>query len=145
MSNILDDNTPVFYVPGRPGIIDVAILRDGEQVGHYSGETLPQINLRHPGVILGLLGLQVQASEDYFRHGPIAISEERYIDMLEVLPPVAWYGIGSAEESFKLSERTSGNITAIFCRLDERYFEMQDSIFMKHADIVTACRTKAAT
>ena len=44
---------PVFYVPGTTTIIDDAIDRAGVLVGHYSGETLEQIRLRHPGAALG--------------------------------------------------------------------------------------------
>jgi len=141
--NILDDNTPVFYVPGRPGIIDLAVMRNGEQVGGYSGETLPQIALRYPGVQLGELGPVSAASDESWKSPPVEITADRYMEMLEVLPPVAWRGIGTEEETFKLSERTSGNITAIFCRIGERHFEMQDSIHMKHDDIITACRAVA--
>ena len=142
MMSILDDSTPVFYVPGRPGIIDLAVLRDGEQVGGYSGETLPQIALRYPGVQLGELGPVSAASDESWKSPPVEITADRYMEMLEVLPPVAWKSSRDAE-TFKLSERTSGNITAIFCRLGERYFEMQDSIFLKHDAIVDACKATA--
>lgn len=136
----LNDNTPVFYIPGRPGIIDLAIMRDGVYVGGYSGEAESDLNKRYPGVILGRLGPVVEQSDDHFRAPPVEITQERYIEMLEVLPPDDWRGVGSAEESFKLSERTSGIITAIFCRIGERYFEMSDSVFMKHDEIAKRCR-----
>ena len=44
---------PVFYVPGTTTIIDNAVDRSGVLVSDYSGETLEQIRLRHPGAGLG--------------------------------------------------------------------------------------------
>ena len=138
----MNDSTPVFYVPGKPGIIDLAILHNGLQVGQYSGETIDQMAIRHPGVALGELGPVCEQSENYFRHAPVKITRERFFEMLEVLPPVGWIHEGNAE-SFKLSERTSGNITAIFAAVAGQYFEMSDSIFMSHAKIVEACKAAA--
>jgi len=77
--------------------------------------------------------------EDGFRSGPVAVSRERYWEMLEILPPVGFTNRGE-EETFKMSERTAGNITAIFARIGDRHFEMADSLFMKHADIIAAVR-----
>jgi hypothetical protein len=138
MKMITDDNTPVFYVPGRPGIIDLAIERDGVMRGGYSNESLDEMDKRYPGVQLGKLGPVAAASEDMFRSPPQPISEERFREMLEVLPPQGWHS-GDGAESFKLCERTSGSITAIFCRIGDRYFEMQDSFTLPHNEIVTRC------
>lgn len=81
--------------------------------------------------------------EDGFRKEPVEVTLERYMEMLEVLPPVGFNNTG-AEESFKLVERTAGNITAILTRIGDRYFEMSDSIFLKHADIVARVRGSEA-
>lgn len=134
----MNDNDPVFYVPGRAGIIDLAINRDGVLRGAYSNETLEEMAKRHPGVQVGELGPVAAASEDMFRHPPRAISEDRFIEMLEVLPPEDWQR-GAGAESFKLMERTSGSITAIFCRIGDRYFELSDSFTLSHNEIVTRC------
>jgi hypothetical protein len=134
----IDDSTPVFYVPGRPGIIDLAIERDGLMRGGYSGETLEEMAKRYPGVRIGELGPVAAASEDMFRHPPRPITAERFEEMLCVLPPEDWHGGGGAE-SFKLCERTSGSITAIFCRIGNRYFELSDSFTLSHNEIVTRC------
>ena len=50
------------------------------------------------------------------------VSEERFIEMLEVLPPMQWTR-SKTSESFKLEELTSGDITACFVRIGARYFE----------------------
>lgn len=132
----INDKTPVFYVPGKPGIIDTAVVgADGIARSYYEGETLDQMQVRYPGAALGELGPVSEASEAMFVSVPVEVDEARYMEMLEVLPPMHWKNQG-VSESFKLSERTSGNITAIFCRIQGRYFEMQNSVFMSHEDIV---------
>ncbi len=135
----MNANTPVFYVPGRPGILALAIERDGVLRSEFGNETLEQMCARYPGAALGELGPVSEQSESFYRSAPVEITRERFIEMLEVLPPVGWVHAGDAE-TFKLSERTSGNITPIFCRIGERHFELSDSIFMKHDAIVAACR-----
>ena len=137
--NIMRDEQPVFYQPGKPGMIDLAIERNGVLTGGYSGETLEQIRLRYPAAEVGTLGAVCAASEDMFRSKPVRITEERFCEMLDVLPPEGWIRRDGCE-SFKLCERTSGNITAIFARIGADYFEMQDSIFTKHDAIIAACR-----
>ena len=125
----------VFYVPGKPGIIDV--VHPVSKRGGYSGETLEEMRLRYPGAEIADWDTVLQASDDMFRSAPIEITEARFMEMLEVLPPVGWTQRNGCE-SFKLSERTSGNITAIFARVGNRYFEMSDSIAMPHDKIIEA-------
>ena len=72
-----------------------------------------------------------QRYENAFKSSPVEISEDRWNEMLGVLPPVAWT-TDQTGESFKLSERTAGSITAIFVRIGERYFELSDSITLPH-------------
>ena len=136
------DDQKVFYQPGKPGIIDLAIERNGVLTGGYSGETLEAVQVRYPGAQVGELGPVCAASEDMFKVRPVKITEERFIEMLDVLPPVGWVRKDGCE-TFKLSERTSGNITAIFAHIGADFFEMQDSIFTKHDAIIAACKAVA--
>jgi Protein of unknown function (DUF1419) len=129
------DKTPVFHVPGKPGIIDTCI----NGIGMYSGETLEQIQARYPGAVIGELGQVAEESEEHFKSAPVEITEERYWEMLEILPPVSWVHGAASTESFKMSERMYGDITAIFCKIGNRYFEMSDNIRMPHAEIVKRC------
>lgn len=77
--------------------------------------------------------------ENAFKSEPVAITEAHYHDMLNVLPPVGWrnttYG-----ESFKLSERIAGNVTAIFVRINDRHFTFVDDIRTPHEE---CCRRVA--
>jgi hypothetical protein len=60
--------------------------------------------------------------------------------MLNILPPVRWENWDSWEV-FRMSERTSGTITAIFCRIGSKYFELEDSIFLKSPEILRLCQS----
>ena len=50
------------------------------------------------------------------------ITAERWEDMLNILPPEKWQTVAGVE-IFRMSERLTGNITAHFARIGERYFE----------------------
>lgn len=141
----MNDNQPVFYQPGKPGIIDIAIMRDGESVltSGYFHETLGQVRLRYPDAEAGELGPVVKATEAMFKRPPVEITSDRFHEMLEILPPEDWRTATNGT-SFKLCEHTSGNITAIFVFTMGRYFEMQDSAFMTHADIIAAVNERFA-
>jgi hypothetical protein len=76
-----------------------------------------------------------QRFENSFKSEPVEITAERWDEMLGVLPSVAWKNDG-AHESFKISERTAGSITAIFVRIDDRYFELSDTITLPHRECV---------
>lgn len=74
--------------------------------------------------------------ENAFKREPVEITEDRWHEMLGVLPPVGWRTAPYNHESFKISERTAGSVTAIFVRIDDRYFELSDSITLPHLDCV---------
>ena len=74
--------------------------------------------------------------ENAFKREPVEITEDRFHEMLGVLPPVSWRTAPCSHESFKISEQTAGSVTAIFVRVDDRYFEFADSITLPHRDCV---------
>jgi hypothetical protein len=80
-----------------------------------------------------------QRFENSFKSEPVEISIERWDEMLGVLPPVGWKNDG-VHESFKISERTAGSITAIFVRINDRYFELSDTITLPHRECVERVR-----
>lgn len=137
----ISDIKRCFYVPGKPGIIDAVHPTTG--LGLYSGETLKQIRERNPGAEEGDFSEVCSCQADYWRRPPVAITAERFEEMLCVLPPEDWEQ-GSGWEVFKLTERTSGTVTAIFCRLGEQFFELADCIYTPSDEIVSKCRAVAA-
>lgn len=125
-----------FYTPGQPGIIDLVHPNTGKSV--ISGDTLEEIRERYPDAEIGDFDEIVGQQDAYWRKPPTEITQERFIEMLEVLPPVGWE-IGEDTEVFKLCERTSGTMTAIFCRLGDRYFELCDNINMPAGMVIAKC------
>lgn len=73
--------------------------------------------------------------EDQFKTPVQEISAEDFDDGLNVLPPVCWTRARGAQ-SFKISERVAGCVTAIYVNIGDRYFRFQDDIRMPHD---TAC------
>jgi len=78
------------------------------------------------------------------------ISEEKWRDMLEVLPPEKWQTVKGVE-IFRMSEYTSGNITGHFARLGECYFSANRDTRTEYsdmaaeiADIVSNAQTRNA-
>lgn len=86
-----------------------------------------------PDLILLPPGEAFKRYEDSFKSGPQEITKERFFEMLEVLPPIAWHDTSDGE-SFKICERTAGAVTAIFVRIGERYFTLSDDIRTPHAE-----------
>src|SRR6266481_4520284 len=94
---------PVFYVPGTTTIIDKAVDRAGVLVGDYSGETLEQIRLRHPGATLGEWDDVYAETEASCKTEPAEITEDEFVKALNALPPVKSTK-RSGTESFNISE-----------------------------------------
>lgn len=67
------------------------------------------------------------------------VTKERFWEMLEVLPPVDWKR-SDTTESFKISERTIADLTSIFARIGDQYFELCDSCKLSHDQIIARCR-----
>lgn len=67
------------------------------------------------------------------------ITEGRFTDMLEVLPPMDWQG-SPESQLFKLSEMYSGNITDIFAQYRTRFFTMRNEVTLTHEDIIGKIR-----
>lgn len=70
---------------------------------------------------------------------PEQITEERFDEMLNILPPCRWvrgYGV----ESFYLSERLAGNIVSIFCRIGKTYWSFNAPASVGHDEIVRRCQ-----
>jgi len=66
---------------------------------------------------------------------PQEITRERFWDMLEVLPPCKWQGMGQRFESFHVSERLSGDVVSWFCRVGERYFQVDQESTLPRGEL----------
>jgi hypothetical protein len=142
----------VFYVPSHwsekhntnivPSVIDQAINRDGKLVGKYCGESLEEMRVRYPTVVLGDLNTVVAEKENMMRTEPFAITEQEFCDALECMPPLDWQHTGSGE-SFKFVERYCGRMTSIYARIGTGYWSFTDVDNMPHAEIME--KVKAAS
>jgi hypothetical protein len=66
---------------------------------------------------------------------PREIDSDRFWQALEVLPPCKWQGMGTARESFHVSERLSGNVVSWYVRYDKRFFEIDQDANMTRAEL----------
>lgn len=101
----------------------------------WSNETTEQAitRLAEYGTALTPLPYQEAAKriEDHYRSEPIEIDAEKWDYALNVLPPHDWQHTSNGE-SFKMIERLTGNITAIYVTLNKRYFTFNDTIRLPH-------------
>lgn len=98
----------------------------------YGSKTLEQIQAEYPGAEIADLDTWAAAKEKALCTIPEPITEDRFMEMLEVLPPQRWQ-IGrrmpawdyTDSESFELSEHTSGRVTLVCVRVGDDYFSYQ--------------------
>lgn len=89
------------------------------------------------------LSLAWKRHEDAHRTPPSEVTAAHYDDMLNILPPVAWTRDANGE-SFKMSERLTGMVTAIYVNLNDRFFTFNDNIRMPHAECCRVVRFSEA-
>jgi len=65
---------------------------------------------------------------------PALITQERFYEMLEVLPPCRWHNCGGFEV-FHISERLTGNLVSWFAHNGANYFEFVDHANAKDAHL----------
>lgn len=140
-----------FHVCGNPWVIDVAIERpDGVFVSQYGGLTLEEVQAQNPGAELMDYDEALALIEASCKTEPHQIDAERFDDCLNILPPVRWVINGDCE-SFLMSERTNGRVTAIFVKLGDTYWSFEDDCGLSHSEIIAKVRVvmdaqeKAAT
>lgn len=120
--------TQVFYCPTAEysKIIDEV---KADQTGLYSGKTKAELEMKHGP-------LQVMSGEDAVKlvekaatTDPIAIDQERFIDLLECLPPSKWHTFPGAE-AFHVCERITYNIVTWCVRIGKDYFTFNGTCMM---------------
>lgn len=80
-----------FAVPGEGNIVDSVDPKTRR--GHYSGENLAEIRVRYPGAVLMPLAEWMSAKSAQQDTPGVwsPIEEDRFQEMLNVLPPAAWH------------------------------------------------------
>ncbi|MDR2882087.1 MAG: DUF1419 domain-containing protein [Azoarcus sp.] len=127
----------VFYQPDKPTHVINAVFRrqDGDLAGLYSRKTSDELVAEYPGMLIGTVEEFKAFQNEALRTDPEEITEERYWEMLEVLPPLNWRGT-AGYESFMLSEFWCGDITTIYANRGSRYFTFKDVSTLSHKEIM---------
>ena len=73
---------------------------------------------------------------------PQPITERRFWDMLEVLPPCRWHNAGGFEV-FHVSERLTGNLVSWFAQRNGNHWEFTDNANLPSADLAAMLRKAA--
>ena len=126
--------SPCFYEPGSHSIIDLAVLVDNVWRSQINNEDIDQLRARYPNAEFGDFDVIYEQKINSYKSDPVEITEAEFIRALEILPPVGWT-TAKGVESFKMSERLSGMITAIYARVGKRYFSFNDTITLKADEI----------
>lgn len=139
------DTKYCFYVSGSHSIYDFAILRqNGERMGAYGNKTLTELQAENPNIKLVLFDDAVKEINelDQKRYSNVReISEDRYNEMLNILPPMDW-----KNGSFLLCEATSGTWHQCFLEHGGKYYEgysnrrKEDSITRRERFLSTVSR-----
>jgi hypothetical protein len=69
-----------------------------------------------------------------------SVSAERFSEMLNILPPMTWNGLGTSTETFKMSEFEYCDITTVFCRIGTNHFELKADYRISHREIEEFCK-----
>lgn len=139
---------PVLFNPSKDGscpeIQDRAKLNaNGVWVGMYGGKTLEEMKVEHPLIEVGEYVDVLAIDEAMRKTEPVEISEDRYIEMRDVLPSEDWRR-DQAGSSFKMSEYLSGRITSIYVAMGNRYFSFNDVFTLHHGEIMAKVKVALA-
>lgn len=122
-----------FANPANHYVQDVAVQQaDGTYLSHCYGETLEQMRERVQDPAIEMVDLDEfsEMVDDRNVTDPVEITEEQYIDALEVLPPMDW--VMGETSSFYMSEFYSGSVTSIYVARGGRYFKYRDRVKPHH-------------
>ena len=128
-----DEHTEMLFCrSGKKNIWDFAQWSEGKgYTGKWSKKTLQQLQAEEPDMVM----MSYQEYQESLKTHVSEISEEKFIDMLEVLPPLGWQGY-EGRQSFKLSEMYSEKITHIYAQIGKRYFQFRDYATLSHREII---------
>ena len=100
-------------------------------------EAYTKLNTAHASYVLVSdeeLTEKLAAYNDSLITQPEEIDRDRFLEMLEVLPPCKWTK-GLAWESFHISERLTNNLVSWFLNDGDKYYEFVDEATLSTNDI----------
>lgn len=133
--SIWDKYTHCYYRPETMSCIDLA-TEDGE-CSIYK-ESRDDLIKRYPTAVFSSWSEfeALQKAFDKNRFSTVTeVDEDRFMQMIEVLPPDNWIRQGRVE-MFQMCELTIGNWTSTFLKWDNRYFETTCVVRTKLPELV---------
>lgn len=125
----LEAYTECWYVPGETHIVD--LIHPDTGLTLHLQQDAAEVRERYPTAERMTCDAAFDAADEVarsrYRRDVGEITEERFNDALNVLPPVGWT-TRQGVESFRISERIWGNLTDIYARAGDRYFSLADDI-----------------
>ena len=109
--------THVFFSRSENVVIDTCTDEKPPR-SHINRQTLDEMKTRYPDAEYIKFDDAIRIMEENHCRPVQETTEAHFWEMLEVLPPAGWKQEANCE-SFKLSERWSGNITNIYARIGE--------------------------
>lgn len=142
MTNTATARPLVIARPGDMHAIDEISPTDGRTVwGNLSIEEATQ---KHPGARVMTyaewMPLEEAAEVAHYCKQPEEVDRERFRQLLEVLPPMNWQGVGRAHESFMLGEPMTDTLRLCVVRIGDRYAEMIRHKTTTHAQLCDEVR-----
>ncbi len=124
----------------------LSTLNNDDTVAYSDGLTLAEYEQRE-GYKLRVIEddeffALVDAHENTLKTKPTPITEQRFWDMLEVLPPCRWHNVGGFEV-FHVSERLTGNLVSWFAQRNGNHWEFTDNASLPSADLAAMLREAA--
>lgn len=113
----------------------------GEWVTEWGQKTLSDLQGSYPDMTVISVAAVINLQNEKYRTPVAEINRERYIDQLEVLPPMDWCRTNKGE-SFKSMEMYAGDVTSIFVRTEGRFFEFRDVCTLSHAQVLARVETE---
>mgnify|MGYP003141474825 CR=1 FL=1 len=140
------DTTPTFYDPTDGRVQTFAVCKTMEE---YCPKTTPiqwhkgsgEDYLKSEPHLLLLpfheaLKLSQEADAKRYKAGQVEeITEERFDEALNCLPPVNWIR-NENSSSFQISENITGILCAYYIQIGERYFTVNEEMLTSHDDLI---------
>lgn len=125
----------VFFSPSASYCSAIDVVNPETGRGVYSGKTLDEFIFEYGDVSIVDDEVAVQHDRNRRITEPVEITEERFMEMLEVLPPAKWRRSASAE-SFHIIERITHDIVDWFVRIGDRYYTFADTDKLGAEDVI---------
>jgi long-subunit fatty acid transport protein len=126
----------LFYVPGHDSFIDYAReIVPGAWIAQHSGQMLVEIQVDHPGAVLGDEASFARDQAHAFATNPEVTTRTRY-ERTRLQQRILEVNQDAAGDSYKLASVEQGNLVRIFVRWGGRYWTFIGLATLPHQVII---------